>query len=49
VDWPGADRALLVLIPAFLVMSLLFVLLLRRRPPRVAASGTGPNRAEVTP
>jgi uncharacterized membrane protein len=49
VDWPGADRALLVLIPAFLLMSLLFVLLLRRRPPRAAASDPGPNRAEVTP
>jgi uncharacterized membrane protein len=47
-DWPGADRALLVLIPGFLLVSLLFVTLLRRRPPRTAPDPE-PNPAEVTP
>ncbi|HZE30650.1 MAG TPA: hypothetical protein VE198_04340 [Actinoallomurus sp.] len=46
-DWPGADRALLVLIPGFLLVSLLFVTLLRRRPPR-AAPDPEPKPAEVT-
>ena len=48
-DWPGADRALLVLIPGYLLVSLLLVSLLRRRPPRAAAPDLERNPAEVTP
>jgi uncharacterized membrane protein len=48
-DWPGADRALLALIPGFLLVSLLLVVLLRRRPPGVAAPDPEPNPAEVAP
>jgi uncharacterized membrane protein len=47
-DWPGADRALLALIPGFLLVSLLFIALLRRRPPATSAPDLGPSRTEVT-
>jgi uncharacterized membrane protein len=46
-DWPGADRSLLVLIPGFLLVSLLFVALLRRRPPSAPAAEPAANTAEV--
>jgi uncharacterized membrane protein len=47
-DWPGADRALLAIIPGYLLVSLLFIALMRRRRPATSAPDPGPRRTEVT-
>jgi uncharacterized membrane protein len=45
--WPGADRALLVLIPAYLLAALLFTAMLRRRPPTTSPPGRAADRTEA--
>jgi uncharacterized membrane protein len=47
-DWPGADRALLAIIPGYLLVSLLFIALMRRRQPATSPPDPGPRRTEVT-
>jgi hypothetical protein len=48
VHWPGNDAALLVLVPAFLVISLAYTALLKRGSSRAADGGAGAAGLDAT-